>query len=336
MNYRYFQYEIPYIKPIRIGTEVQSVRSGVLIQATSSEGRMGWGEAAPLNGYGPDTLEDVLAAIQTGGELPPSLRFGMDCANRAATSLLPLREWFGNPVVDTLRNAFLVSGNESPTEIVFPEVVKTKVGTDTPENDFNRVRSILERLHSRGCLRLDANGLWSKVEAFKFSSMVASRIPEATMQNGPNARIEFVEEPWENCFQDPDIEDYPLPVAIDESFEGMSDPWQKADVVVIKPALFGSLSECLTASDEILAAGKKVVLSSAFETAVALHVLVALAFRFDSVPGFGTYRYLSRDVGDKQEWLGGEVLSIGNLPDSPGAHLSPEVLASLAEIRRAT
>ena len=50
MRYRYYTYELPYIRPIRIGNQIQDVRRGVLINVRDEDGNEGWGEAAPLDG----------------------------------------------------------------------------------------------------------------------------------------------------------------------------------------------------------------------------------------------------------------------------------------------
>ncbi|HAY37479.1 MAG: o-succinylbenzoate synthase [Rhodothermales bacterium] len=318
MRYRYYTYELPYIRPIRIGNQIQDVRRGVLINVRDEDGNEGWGEAAPLDGYGPDTFKEVVSALGQTNNLPPSLRFGMDCACRsvhAMQSSSPLRDWFGPRAAPSIENAFLVSGTES----TIPRVVKTKVGASSVHDDVQRVQHILDTLPKGGQVRLDANGLWSKQEAFEFAALLTEL-----------SQVEFIEEPWEGCFRDPDLKSYPLPVAMDESFSSLNDPWQDADYVVLKPALFGALDETLEAIDRLRNAGKSVVLSSAFETSVTLHVLVALASQMDTVPGFGTYRYLKSDVGPRQDWLESSVLLFDQLPVAPGQHISLDGLKEVS------
>ncbi|NBW93590.1 MAG: hypothetical protein EBR20_04355 [Bacteroidetes bacterium] len=63
MTYRAFLVTLPLHRPIPVGGVSWTERPVVLIRAEDSEGRTAWGEAAPLDGYGSDTLADVLDAL---------------------------------------------------------------------------------------------------------------------------------------------------------------------------------------------------------------------------------------------------------------------------------
>ncbi|NNF56972.1 MAG: o-succinylbenzoate synthase [Rhodothermaceae bacterium] len=63
-----FRYRLPLVEPLRFAFGTLAHRAGVLLCLTAEDGTEGWGEAAPLPGYSPDTLDDVLA------EAPPLLR----------------------------------------------------------------------------------------------------------------------------------------------------------------------------------------------------------------------------------------------------------------------
>ena len=56
-----FRYRLPLVRPLTLPSGTHEVREGVLLRLTDDEGRQGWGEAAPLPGYSPDTLAETIA-----------------------------------------------------------------------------------------------------------------------------------------------------------------------------------------------------------------------------------------------------------------------------------
>lgn len=324
MDQRFFEYSLPYIHPIRIGNTLQSVRRGILIRIEDESGNVGWGEAAPLEGYGPDTLEQVRDAL--GGpeeEHPASLRFGMDCAWKSISAQQNQRSFaheIGPLQRSVLDNTRLISTPEG----VLPVSVKTKVGGVAIERDVIRVASILAALPSGGRLRLDANGIWSEDEARSFAGSLLKQYPAAP------SMIEFIEEPWSDCFLSDSVANYPFAVAIDENFHPADPSWEKAQFAVIKPSLFGTIEDLFAAEKMLTRAGKKVILSSAFETGVAMCALVALASRIvGAAVGYGTYRYLAEDVSRGNSYLMKPVLRVNEMPDRPGIHIDISRLTRL-------
>ena len=99
-------YALPLTEPVTWGAERHRQRAGVLVRLTDAEGRVGWGDAAPLPGFSRETLDQTRAALAevapalTGRTLdplavtadgalhraldaagmPPSARFGLDLA----------------------------------------------------------------------------------------------------------------------------------------------------------------------------------------------------------------------------------------------------------------
>ncbi|WP_420454921.1 o-succinylbenzoate synthase [Rubrivirga sp.] len=64
-----FRYRLPLARPLAMPSGTYTQREGILLRLTDADGHVGWGDAAPLPGYSPDTLADVLA------ELPATLRW---------------------------------------------------------------------------------------------------------------------------------------------------------------------------------------------------------------------------------------------------------------------
>ena len=63
-----FRYRLPLVAPLVLPSGTHTEREGILLRLRAADGTEGWGEAAPLPGYSPDTLDDVLT------ELPAHLR----------------------------------------------------------------------------------------------------------------------------------------------------------------------------------------------------------------------------------------------------------------------
>ena len=314
MKLRFFEYRVPFIHPIRIGGSIQSERKGLYLLATDEDGVSGWGEVAPLDGYGPDTFSEV-CDLMTGpiAHYSPSLRFGLDCAQREIQAKhrgISFRETIGPAVRPVIQSALLVGAE--PTTARF---VKTKVGSARVDDDVNRVLGILSALPASGRLRLDANGIWSKADAFSF----AERLRE---EGGPLFdKIEFIEEPWSGCFDSDPSDPYPIPTGIDESFNPDVPSWLRADVVLIKPALFGSIGEFLQAKNQAERAGKRLVVASAFETSLGMSAIVALSSTFDGgAEGFGTHKYLVSDPLDTEGFSGLEQESFEKTPETEPFH----------------
>jgi o-succinylbenzoate synthase len=346
---RYFEYRVPFIHPIRIGLAIQSERRGIYLQATDSDGVTGWGEVSPLDGYGPDTYKEVADLIR-GAEsrFSPSLRFGLDCARReiqAKRQGISFRDTIGPPVRDIVDSAMLVGPETRPSPVsgnasgakdaksgnhkaVHPRFLKSKVGGVSVEDDLQRVLGLLESLPENGRLRLDANGIWAKKQAFEFADRLHSYGSEQVK------KIEFIEEPWQGCFDSDSLGGFPLPVGIDENFTLNTESWLLADVILIKPALFGSIGEFLDAKMMVKQAGKRLVVSSAFETGLGMSALVALASTFEGgAEGFGTYRYLATDPYSASDssyaWLNQSRIAVSNVLVLPGSSVNA---ANLKEV----
>ncbi len=332
------------MRPIRIGSEVQTSRRGIYVQLMDTLGHSGWGEIAPLDGYGPDTLREIKDAISSFSSLesndnakllPPSFRFGLDCAQRELNAKRrgnSFRDTFGPLLRPLISSATLLQPTGSvsnvPTDLRF---VKAKVGGNPIEQDVDRVSRLLEHIPPNGALRLDANGLWSKDEAYNFAEQLTDKVGAGIKQ------IEFIEEPWKGCFDT--AASFPIPLAIDESFSFNATTWKHAAVVMIKPSLLGSIDEFNHIASAILAEGKRLVLSSAFETHLGMSALIALATTLSPLPnqkqaeGFGTLGSLdfSNAMAPKQlsslDWMKSSEIDASRLSAYPGDLIHSEAIS---------
>lgn len=267
----------------------------MLISLTDADGRTGWGEAAPLDGYGPDTLEEVIAAIRNDDwtALLPSLQCALGTAQIAAAR--PSGTLLTPAVLDTASNASLL---------------KVKISGE-PQAEASRLRGLLERNPERR-LRLDANQSLSQDTALRLLDALGPEI----------SRIDFFEEPFPGCFDTDHRREFPVPLAIDESLTW--ENWRHADVAVLKPSLLGRPGESLDLGRRIQASGRRVVVSSAFESRVGMTMLVHLADQLgDATPGLSTYTWLADDIGGLDPLLSGPVIDPTRFPALPAPLADP-------------
>jgi len=199
-------------------------------------------------------------------------------------------------------------------------VVKVKVGRD-PQEDASRVNSLSEVLSSQkgsmARLRLDANQGWTMDEAIAF----VSNLSDASV-----AITEYLEEPVRWTVNDPvsflksweDLADKTgrrVRFAVDESLtdtdlslEHLAESKAPIAAIVLKPALQG-MEQMFKCGVWALQHGVQPVVSSAFESGVALCHFSILAASMTPQPGFqknqvsachglGTFTRLAEDVLD--------------------------------------
>jgi len=319
-----YRYDLALSKPVTLKGTTLRRREGALIRLSTEDGHEGWGEAAPLPSFSPESLEDTIVRLHAtapgllGREiptnppkpdntpisglpsLPPSASFGLEVA------LLNLRascrgETLPNLLTDKPAKSVYINGLISGSvENVLAEAssmreagyraVKLKVGRRGVYEDVEVVRSIGETLGSGVSLRLDANRAWEFDEALEFALGVSG------------TQIEYVEEPLAAPARLGELaREWGLPVALDESVVGMGpgDLGRHAYVgaVVLKPTLLGGVSRVLDLAEGATALGMAAVLSSSYEGGVGTGALVALAASVGEGPvGLDTYRTLAEDV----------------------------------------
>ena len=316
MTYRAFLVTLPLHRPIPVGGVSWTERPVVLIRAEDSEGRTAWGEAAPLDGYGSDTLADVLDALSqpewTRTNELPSLVCALETAHMGLAACrgkgvfgLPQDE----PALTNLTPAAL--GADGSLEGATHVKIKVGRGGSQVDTDIERIR-ILSARYPDLQIRLDGNGLLTRDDALRLIEGL----------EGLYNRIDFFEEPWRGGF-DQDIRGVlPVPVAIDESLA--EDNWQCADVCILKPSLMGSPAATMALARRVQAAGRRVTVSSAFESQVGMIMVTRLAALIgDTAPGLGTYAYMADDWGRRAPWWDETSVSIERLPAIPRSAVVP-------------
>ncbi len=262
--------------PLRTAHGWWAEREGLLVRLEDEHGRAGYGEAAPIDWFGRETLAEVVAAArQLTGKIPAaaleavpaalgSLRFALAEARTPAgagagdrrlpvASLLPAGRAALGLLPARLAAGFLA--------------LKWKVGVERPDEELGLLDDLLAALPAYVKLRLDANGAWDRRQARRWLERCADR------------PVEFIEQPL--APEDRDglhglARDYPVKLALDEAVVSLAEAvrWQSEGwpgLFVIKPALCGPWAEL-----EAWAARTKadVVISSAIETALGRSAVV--------------------------------------------------------------
>ncbi|TVR53331.1 MAG: o-succinylbenzoate synthase [Puniceicoccaceae bacterium] len=278
-------YRRPFRVPLRTARGLITERRGWLVRIEEEDGTAGYGEAAPLEFFGTETLADaewffrsleaagtfdLHEALDWAGTRRPCCRFALASAaeRRAVPDEAAGRQPFGCsrllPAGEASRPAV-----EEGLAAGFG-VFKLKVGLGDPVQEQRQVETLCGLLPEWGRLRLDANGAWTPRLAADWLAW-AMELP-----------IAYVEQPLPREAE-ADLtqldQDFPGQVALDESVVTSDDlkAWRDRGwrgTFVIKPALAGDPSDLL---EEIAGGPGDFVFSSALETAVGARASLAVA-----------------------------------------------------------
>ena len=279
-------------------------RSGLLVVLHAGSSR-GLGEASPLPGFSPDTIEDAEAAlgaldlgalqravdVEDTGEalqsvanlLPegqPAARMALEAAAldlRGQQRRLSAPALLGADPGAERALAWLVGAPGAGAlqeirraQLAGYEHFKLKLGQSGRfETEVAAVRELRRALGAGPRLRLDANHGWSVAQARSACTRLEA------------LDIEFIEEPCTRLTRPIGSR---IPVALDESLQGL-DPDDLeglarrcgACFVILKPMVLGGLSRCLQLGWRARALDLGVVVSHSFDGPVALAAASALA-----------------------------------------------------------
>lgn len=183
------------------------------------------------------------------------------------------------------------------------ECFKLKVGVGSLEQDLARVRAVREAIGDVCALRLDANGAWSQDQAL-----------EAFAALRPFG-IDFIEQPVSADHAAQALmtmarlrRDRAILVAADESARTAGDldrvlVVQAADVIVLKPALIGSLIKTRALIARARGEGLRVIVTTLLDGAVgrAAAAQVAMSCGIDEACGLATGDLFERDLCAAQD-----------------------------------
>ena len=275
MRHEFIAYAIAFREPIVTAERAWAVRHGAWLRVEDDEGRVGFGEVAPLDPLdAPGALEAALergpyrdAAFDLADLDLRAQRFGRPLAYLLADA--PRRQVAVNALLVASEADALAAEAAKAVEQGF-RTVKLKVAAAPPDVDIARVRAVRERVGEGVAIRLDANAAWDEETALRVLRAVE------------HCDIEYVEDPVAGdlravCRQ------CNVPVAAD--VHTLEDGWRVirergADMLVLKPMAMGGLLPSHELAVAAIDAGIGVVVTSILETAVgvagALHLAASL------------------------------------------------------------
>lgn len=318
LNVSLFEHKLDLTKPLRTSRGAMFKRAVVYVKF-ERDGIEGYGEAAPLQGWGTESYAECLAALKDAVEAgtPPDLpaaRFAWDSAMldlEAREQDVSLATLIGGTQADVWVNATvgaidgdaLIEAAQQKVEEGF-DTLKVKVGADDMETDFQRMCALRETFPELN-LRFDANAAWEVENAVEFLIRVQSRF-----RSNKWLLPEYIEQPVpvgdEIAFRKLCLKKkMRMNIAIDESLIPMERGlglirYRAVDALVIKPMALGSvmnLSNLIDLADEN---NIEWVLTSSIDSAVARAVVahIAAGLGCNRACGLATGSWLESDVGE--------------------------------------
>ncbi len=290
------RYSLPFRSPVRTARGAWSSREGLYVRVGRGDGSAGFGEAAPVPGFGAESVGEAEAFCRTLGD-----RMNGETLSRVPANLCALRRAIAcatgaaeTPRHKSLGVAALLPAGRAALAEAPPKaesgfrVMKWKVGVGAADDEMAILDDLIGVLPPGSTIRLDPNGSWNR------------RTAERWLQCAAERPIEFIEQPVaadskgaEDCLRGL-AADHPVPIALDESIAGDGDVLRWLDsgwrgLFVIKPALLGDARGVL---GRLAAAGAGVVFSSALETGIGAQASLRSAFAWNGVTpalGFGVW-----------------------------------------------
>lgn len=306
-------YDRALARPLRIGKASIRSRRGCYLHLEDEQGRRVSGECAPLPGLHRETFDAAAAQLeemastcrgmdlepgapaQERADLLPSVHFALTMAcqswqwrqeatPRAVSPGVALNGlvWAGDGDLFKEVDRLLDCGYRS---------VKVKVGRQSLDQDISRIGGLKQHVAGRALLRLDGNRAWSTQEACRFGAAVGSE------------GIDYIEEP----LRDPGDHtrfwrQTGIRVGLDETLaeSTANDAFAGAAIaaLILKPALLGPLQRTLRFIRLAKSRGIDAVLSSVYESPLALHFYARLAQseEIGATPqGLDTWRCFAED-----------------------------------------
>ena len=323
--------QIPLKEPFVTAGGVVAARELAVIRLEDDEGRVGWGEAAPLEPYDGVSLEEVIESLREG---PPPR--GSAPQARAAWELAELDLQMrrrGKPLAEPGADAMPVNCTlpaGPPEEVAAAAAAglrqgfscfKVKVGLP---DDGERVAAVREAVGSWPALRVDANGAWQPAQAMEAIAALE------------RYDLELVEQPCPTLADLAEVSRHVgVPVAADESIASPKDVRAAAELgacaaVNVKLAASGGFGPARDALRAARAGGLQAWLSSTLDGpwSIAAALQLASSEHVSLACGLATLGLFDAEIARALPAPSAGLLAV---PHGPG--LGIEVSASaLAEV----
>lgn len=322
-DFKFFPFDLKFKSPFVNANSVLKNREGFIIKIVDENNLIGFGEVAPLPGFSSETIEkcdialnklyysiiekaakkiefDLIQELQSVSDLP-SLAFGIE---QAIISLLIKR----GELTSLLSHAKSINVNGlvgiGPKDTVLKKIddllindfktIKIKVGGNSFDDDIDLIKTITKRIDDSIKIRLDVNGNWNYEQT------------EQAVNTIDKAKIELIEQPVSNINELVMLSDFsPIPIAVDETIKTSNDAKNiieksNIQVIVLKPSILGGIIETISLLKSGDRLGKKIIISSAFESVVGRSAITLLSALVNGnhAHGIDTASYLNEDLAE--------------------------------------
>ena len=273
-------------RPLHTAGGVLQQRRGWLLRLEDAAGRLGWGEVSPLEAEQHEACQAALVRMMELGvvwtvssleywlaTVPAALAFALGAALAELDGELGSASsagWLQAPT-----SAFLLPAGVAMRDALdrllasvdsnLPFTLKWKVAVCGHEEEWGLLQALLDKLPASARLRLDANGGWDRLQAWRWVEQLRG-----------DPRLEWFEQPlavddWEGLQAIAAL----VPVALDESLQvhpTWRDQWESWQVR--RPLLEGDPRPLLR---DLLRGKPRLMLSTSFETGIGGRWLAHLA-----------------------------------------------------------
>ncbi|MCI5052200.1 MAG: o-succinylbenzoate synthase [Simkaniaceae bacterium] len=312
-NFDLYVYKLPLKTPLKLMGEVLSMRFGMILELTTTDGKKSYGEIAPLPHMSKETVIDAVGQLKMISHELKQTEFSRESWTSEMLNLFA--KWGLAPhssVLFGLESAFfklfeeentlrelpvsaLLSGNrdqilEKAEKIKSYNTAKLKIGQFSPLQAIEIVQQVKQIL-PKISLRLDVGRKWSLEEAVQFGKGFY-----------PNT-FEYIEEPVQSFSDlatfhkktlhsiaiDETLRDHPLLEVLVPEF---------VQTVVLKPTLHGGAHYCMGIAKMAKNRGMRAVYSSSYESTLGLADIARLDARThtQSPVGIDTFDIFEKDL----------------------------------------
>jgi o-succinylbenzoate synthase len=304
-------YRRRFLAPVRLGSDLTDSREGILIRLEGEDGEVGFGEVAPLESFGSESVQRSLALLRSfcgtmrregPGDLDPrdfpctryALAQAVQMSEPSAPAGSRVAEFTPTAVLRQRAESFETDGNRP----IPGSVYKCKIAhvDGSPDQERAGVLQWAKLCHENDAkLRLDAN---EGLDRDGFMDWITFLEPFQEV-------VEFIEQPldrWDLEGMSMLSEQSPIPIALDESLSLLRGDWDWESapgnwLYVVKPSLGDLLWMPPGMQDRI-------IWSSVFETGVGFQQLLDNP-RTPWLPGFDTQQCFVSDGLEYPKTQGG-------------------------------
>lgn len=302
-------YRLAFREPFQTALGILSHREGFVVEIRDRQNRLGLGEAAPLAGFGMESLaetEEVLKEFQKSlinaeirnlddienllktCDRTPAAKHGIELAllnllaqSQELTLSQLLADSFNGEVRTQVPVNAVIGAIDHDLAATKAQVyinqgyrcLKIKVGTQDFESDLRRVAAVRSQVGDHIQIRIDANQAWSVAEAI------------ANLKRLEFLHIEYIEQPvaaMDLAGMAEVRRSQSIPIAADESINNLAQlqqviQTQAADIIILKPMALGGILTAHHAALIAFQSGLDVVITTTIDGAIARQAACDLA-----------------------------------------------------------